>query len=379
MTTATTRRRLRLINPLDRYVLSEFARIFVITALGFPLLVFVTDLVENLQKYLDLKIPSRDLALSYWYWLPDTMFMVLPAAVLFATVFSIGSFTRYSEITAAKASGISFFRFIRPILLGSTVAVALGLVLGELAPPANSTRMDLLKEKGRSITENERLNFVYASDRGRVYRVGFLDVRANRMQQLEIEQRGASSSPAARKRAPQAIGTLIAADEARYSARRGWVLTKGVAHLLDSDSTNVTVAFDSLLDRRLFESPRDLRASDKAPEEMTFRQLGTFIAALERSGADVGPLQVGRMLKIAIPVTCMIIVLFGAPLATSSQRGGAAYGIAISLGTTIVFLLLTQLTRAIGGKGLVPPDLAAWLPSIAFGVVGVILLLRVRS
>lgn len=374
-----TRRRFRLLNPLDRYVLSEFARIFVITALGFPLLVFVTDLVENLQKYLDLKIPQRDLAMSYLYWLPDTMFMVLPAAVLFATVFSVGSFTRYSEITAAKASGISFYRFIRPIVLGATVAVALGLVLGELAPPANSHRMDLLKEKGRSVLENERLNFVYASDRGRVYRVGFLDVKAARLQQLEIEQRGAAATPAAKKRAPEAMGTLIAADEAKYVAGRGWLLSKGVTHLLDSDSTNLTVQFDSLLDRQLRETPRDLRSSDKAPEEMTFRQLGAFIAALERSGADVGPLQVGRWLKIAIPVTCVIIVLFGAPLATSSQRGGAAYGIAISLGTTILFLLLTQLTRAIGGKGLLPPELAAWLPSLAFGIVGTLLLLRVRT
>ncbi len=72
-------------------------------------------------------------------------------------------------------------------------------------------------------------------------------------------------------------------------------------------------------------------------------------------------------------------MLFGAPLATSSQRGGAAYGVAVSLATTIVFLLMTQLTRAIGGKGLVPPDLAAWLPTIAFGVVGLVLMLRVRS
>jgi lipopolysaccharide export system permease protein len=31
------------------------------------------------------------------------MFMVLPAAVLFASVFSIGALTRHSEITAAKA------------------------------------------------------------------------------------------------------------------------------------------------------------------------------------------------------------------------------------------------------------------------------------
>jgi lipopolysaccharide export system permease protein len=112
---------------------------------------------------------------------------------------------------------------------------------------------------------------------------------------------------------------------------------------------------------------------------MNFADLTRFIQALERSGADVNLLKVERMLKLAIPVTCLIIALFGAPLATSSQRGGAAYGIAISLATTILFLVLIQLTKAIGGKGLMPPDLAAWVPNVACGLFALVLLARVRT
>jgi lipopolysaccharide export system permease protein len=93
----------------------------------------------------------------------------------------------------------------------------------------------------------------------------------------------------------------------------------------------------------------------------------------------VNLLRVERMLKLAIPVTCLIIALFGAPLATSSQRGGAAYGIAVSLATTIFFLVLIQLTKAIGGKGLMPPDIAAWVPNLACGLFALVLLARVRT
>jgi lipopolysaccharide export system permease protein len=79
-------------------------------------------------------------------------------------------------------------------------------------------------------------------------------------------------------------------------------------------------------------------------------------------------------------VTCVIIVLFGAPLATSTQRGGAAYGIGVSLGTTVIFLIMIQLMKAVGGKGVIqPPELAAWVPSIVFAVVGTFLLARVRT
>jgi lipopolysaccharide export system permease protein len=127
------------------------------------------------------------------------------------------------------------------------------------------------------------------------------------------------------------------------------------------------------------ERPMDLMASPRAPQEMGYRELGRFIAAMERSGGDVNELRVERMLKIAIPVTCVIILLFGAPLATSTQRGGAAYGVGLSLGTTIVFLVLIQLTRAVGGKGLIQPELAAWIPSALFGLAGGILLARTRT
>src|SRR5256885_16259752 len=91
----------------------------------------------------------------------------------------------------------------------------------------------------------------------------------------------------------------------------------------------------------------------RSPREMRHTELSRFITAAERSGGDVNTLRVERMLKIAIPVTCIIIALFGAPLATSTQRGGAAYGVGVSLATTVFFLMLIRLPKDIGGKGII--------------------------
>jgi len=55
----------RLVRPLDRYVFSEFWKIFSVTAIGFPVLLVIIDLTDNLGKYLTRNIPPRDLALSY--------------------------------------------------------------------------------------------------------------------------------------------------------------------------------------------------------------------------------------------------------------------------------------------------------------------------
>src|SRR3989337_4537237 len=132
-------------------------------------------------------------------------------------------------------------------------------------------------------------------------------------------------------------------------------------HVVPDSLANFTFSFDALLDRRLKEEPKQLTLSQKAPSDMGFRELGRFITSMERSGAQVNELRVERMLKLAIPITCLVILLFGAPLATSTQRGGAAYGVGVSLATTVIFLMLIQLTKGIGGKGIIPADLAAGL------------------
>ena len=62
-----------------------------------------------------------------------------------------------------------------------------------------------------------------------------------------------------------------------------------------------------------------------------------------------------------------------------SPRAGAAVGVAISLGTTVIFLLITQIMKAVGSGGLIDPMLAAWLPNMVFFAAGVGLMARVRT
>jgi len=358
-----------MVRALDRYVFVEFWKIFVTTALGFPILVNIIDLTDNLDKYLGQHLSWGRIALSYLYWLPDSMFMVLPAAVLFATVFAIGALTRHSEITAAKASGISFYRFIAPIFVGAVIATLLGLVLGELAPITNKKRLDILQGNQQNVG-NDRYNFAYAADGGRVYKIGALHLLDASIDGVVIERKG---------KGPEYPSYVVSANSARYNPKTGWVMRGGALHVIPDTLHNVTFSFDSLVDKHFTEPPKQLTLAQKAPTDMGFRELGRFIESMERSGAEVNELRVERMLKIAIPITCIVILLFGAPLATSTQRGGAAYGVGLSLATTVIFLMLIQLTKGIGGKGMIPADLAAWLPSIIFGLVGAVLFARVRT
>ena len=163
------------IRTLDRYVFSSWLRIFVLTALGFPLVSIVINLTDTLNRLLDRGLTTREILISYIYSIPENAFIVMPAAVLFATVFTVGSMGRHSELTAAKAGGLSFYRLMVPVFVASVLATGLAFLVGEMAPGATARQLEIQKAKQTRSTR-ARYNFVYRGDAGWVYTVRSLDV-----------------------------------------------------------------------------------------------------------------------------------------------------------------------------------------------------------
>jgi len=359
-------------STLDRYVLREWAKVFLMTALGFPFLVMVIDLVDKLDTYLGRGISKEKVALSYVYFLPEAISLVLPVAVLFAVVFTVAALGRHSELTAAKASGISFHRLMLPLLGASLVAAALDLGLTELSPVTSIRRAELLGE--RQVRSNpSRSNFVYRADGGWVYAIRSLETATREMRDLIMEREGSG---------PEYPTIVIAAQRASYDSSqraRTWTLSKGTVRYLLEPGREAAFTFDGFRTRALAETPAELLAEPKAPEEMRYAELGRYIDALARSGADTKKLRVDRALKLSVPCACIIIALFGAPLAISTPRSGLAWGVAVCLATTFVDLLMFQLSKAVGAGGVLPPTFAAWVPNLLFGGAAVWLLGRVRT
>src|SRR2546427_2054437 len=149
----------------------------------------VIDLVDKLGTYLGRGIPKGRIALSYVYFLPETISLVLPVAVLFAVVFTVGALGRHSELTAAKASGVSFHRVVRPLLVASLAAVVLDLGLPEPAPVTSARRAELLGDKQVRLTAT-RYNFVYRADGGWVYAIRSLEIGPRLMRDVIMEREG---------------------------------------------------------------------------------------------------------------------------------------------------------------------------------------------
>ena len=174
-------------------------------------------------------------------------------------------------------------------------------------------------------------------------------------------------------------GFHVLADAAHHTDEQGWTLTQGYLRILQSDSTAQTVEFDRMIVAGLTEQPDELLEIPREPDEMTYAEIDHLAGIIQRTGGNANELLVKREQKISIPVTTLVIILFGAPLATSNKRGGAAFGIGLSLATVLVFMMMLKVAGALGEAGALSPLAAAWIPNIVFGAASIVLLARVRT
>ena len=57
---------------------------------------------------------AAQMASYFFYSIPMIISLMLPAAILLATLLTYSSLSKFSEITAMKANGISLYRIVLP-------------------------------------------------------------------------------------------------------------------------------------------------------------------------------------------------------------------------------------------------------------------------
>lgn len=130
---------------IDKYILRSFLGIFLKT-LGISIFFLLMQMV---WKYVD-DLAGRGIEWFYiiklmFFWSASVLPMAVPIAVLFAGIMVFGDLSESKEFAAAKSSGASFYRLIRPILIAlAFISAGMFIVSNNLIPVANFKGENLL-------------------------------------------------------------------------------------------------------------------------------------------------------------------------------------------------------------------------------------------
>jgi lipopolysaccharide export system permease protein len=413
-------------------------------ALAFTVIMFVF-LLQFLMRFID-KIVGK--GLDVWTitklislnlaWM---VVLAMPMAALVAGLMAFGSLAGSNEMTAMKASGVSFLRMLFPaLLLGLVLAYGDLVFNNDVLPDANHAAKDLMSDiqrkkptfvvragqfsdddalPGYSIlaqktSENssdlegvtiydhsvgnetrvltaKKGNLTFTKD----FRKLILTLHTGEMHQFYNNdptdyRRGIFETYVVRIPASgfdfmrqgeseRGDRELSAHDLMSYVVKR------------DSAAAKEGVQFVSLL-RHFADDVTDI-SKKSIPDSATadsnrkiriagmlrqnLFQIPPEASQIVGTKLDAGSYLVEVHKKYALPAACFIFLLLGAPLGALAKRGGIGVGVGFSIGFFILYWASLIGGEKLADRGLIAPWEGMWAANIVFGILGGFLTIRV--
>ena len=192
---------------LDEYVVREFLGMFILVLAGFVLLMLVFTFFELVGDILRNHIPLSTVGAYLINLTPSMLYQIAPLAVLIAVLVTFGVLNRNSEIIAMKATGISLYRLVVPIVsIAAILSICLFLFDQYYLPQANR-RQEALRStiKGRPpqtfLHPEQKWIFgqPHAGEPGRIFYYQFFDPDTNEFANLSVFEFDPSSFALSRR------------------------------------------------------------------------------------------------------------------------------------------------------------------------------------
>jgi LPS export ABC transporter permease LptG/LPS export ABC transporter permease LptF len=361
---------------LDEYVIREFLGIFFLVLAGFALLMIVFTFFDLVGDILRNHIPLTTVGDYLVNLTPSMLYQIAPLAVLIAALVTFGVLNRNSEIIAMKATGISLYRLVIPIVsIAAILAVSLFLFDEFYLPQANR-RQEALRStiKGRPpqtfLHPEQKWIFgqPHSGEPGRIFYYQFFDSDRNEFANLSIFEFDPSTFSLTRR--------VFAARVFWDSGSGSWRFQNGWERDLNGADTVAYHEFKQTSFAEIHEDPGYFKKENLQSQEMNFGQLDSYIGHLRQSGFDTMRLRVALWHKLAYPLIAIVMAMLAIPFALSMGRRGSLTGIAVAIAVALAYWVVDGLFGAMGNVNYLPAALAAWSSDILFALVGGYLLLR---
>ncbi len=360
------------IRILDRYIIREIVTPFFLSIAALTLVLFLQKMFRLAELIISKGATVWSSAALLAYILPSFLVLTIPMSFLVA---ALTAFTRMggdSEITAMKASRISLYNMIRPVMffaIGAFLVTAVTSLV--IAPRSNHALKVHLFDmvKSRAMVGVEPGIFSSTFD-GMV-------IFVEKMDSMDMEGIFISDERSAKE--PYAIvarrGKLIA-DPASLNVTLS--MTEGAIHALPRDEqTYSTMSFDS---GNLYLDISNALVP-KGPSARDFDETGSWelYQELERVRAAGKPtigIESELHKRMSLPFACLLFGLIGAPLGIRRTRSGKSAGIAIALLVFLIYYILLATGTNLSNTGKLSPVIAYWLPNVLLTMGAVVLVIK---
>ncbi|MBU0943002.1 MAG: LptF/LptG family permease [Proteobacteria bacterium] len=352
---------------LYSYLATEMLAPFFASFLIMNSVFFLVKLIPFLNVVLELKIGFSDFVRLFLYLFPNMFLYSMPMAAMMGVIIGFTRLASDTEILAFKASGISLYQIIPPVIL---VSVAVALLTGyfsvTLIPKAEIAMKQLMfqlaKEKiNKGIKEHQFTEalgdlvvFVDSidPDTGEWQNVWVSDMRGQVNPIITMAQSGTMNAEIDNMLVSITLknGSLHRPDE-----RRSQIIS--FAHY----TINIPLQPPTILDGE--------DVTQLSTGSMTLSQLQETATIVGRDTPRGRECLFQYHKRLVLPFGCFILSLLGLPLGLQAGPGKKGGGIPLGLGFFILYYIFFTLAKISAEENASSVLIAMWIPNSIFLII----------
>ncbi|OQY06892.1 MAG: LPS export ABC transporter permease LptF [Desulfobacteraceae bacterium 4572_123] len=369
---------MRINTIINRFILKEMFSPFIINLFFFMFVFLMARILDITNLIVNYKISVIYILLLLAYSIPDFMVFVIPMAVMMSVLLTFLKLSNDNEILALKASGVSLYRMIVPVLFFCLAGCLLTVFMTVWGMPWGRTAFKEMTVRVATSNLNAGIQERKFNDRfkGVMLYVGNVDKTDGVLRDVFIEDSRAKSSLATSIVAPE--GKLFGnPDELIFQLR----LFNGIINQVDLKNRSVhTISFDTYDLKLDLEGAASRRKKvSRGRKEMSLGELRRYIHQSNPEDDHYYKMLLELHRKFSIPFACLALGILAVPLGIQSQKRQASSGLVTGLIFFLLYYILLSAGLIFGETGIYPPLIGMWAPNVILGGIGIYLLVRVAG
>ena len=350
---------------LDWYILKRYLLTFLMMLLLFIPIGITVNLAEKIGKILEKEIPFGEVALYYLNFTIYFANLLFPLFLFLSVIWFTSKLANNTEIVAFLSSGVSYFRFMRPYMIGAAIVSIFALILGlYLAPKASRGYNQFIYKNLKSSGEDVKtLNiFRQINDNDYIY-VSNFDTKQKIGNNFTYEHFEGN------KLKYKLFAATISYSEKDTSYRLFNYVKRTIGDHEDiiETSRRKDTLFKFDID--------DLTPVEYIAETLPYGELNDFISKEKKRGSsNIGRYEVVKYKKWSLPVSVFILTIIAVAVSSVKRRGGMGVNLAIGISIAMIYVFFDKVFGVMAEQSDFPPLVAVWFPNVVFGILAVYML-----
>lgn len=352
---------------INRYLSQEIISSIILVMIGLLAMFSFFDLIQELE---DIGRGTYGLGKVLVFVLlsaPGHVYEVVPVAVLVGTMYALGQFARYSELTVLRVSGVSIGTIAISLLKVGAIFALFTFVVGELITPYSEKTAQRLRIKATdSVIAQDFRSGLWVKDGNSFVNVEEVmpDTRLLNIHIYEFDQ-------------DFHLRTISNAKSGRFDGK-DWTLQEVAQTHFGQDRKIRTTVFEKAGWQSLIR-PELLNVLLVVPEKMSAWNLYSYIHHLSSNKQKTSRHEIALWAKMTYPIACIVMVVLALPFGFIHQRsGGTSAKIFAGIMLGILYQIMNRVFVHLGLLNDWPPGFSAVTPTLLFLLAGIMMLVWVE-